>query len=96
MFVAVFVLGFGWVESRLEKVHLASAQKFQFGKEVKHKLEFELDLLIGSGLLSLLESELVCLFWFEWELGLGVGLECVWVLEQVCEWVLGYGCVMEL
>lgn len=84
------------MESRLEKVHLASAHWFQFGKEVKQKLQFGPDLLFGSGSLSLLASELVCLFWFGWELGLGAELACGWVSEQACEWGLGYECVMEL
>lgn len=65
------------MESGLEKGYLASAEKFQFGEEVKQKLEFGPDLLFGFGLLSLLESELVCLLWTGWELVLGVELECV-------------------
>lgn len=44
---------------------------------MKQKLWFGPDLLFGSELLGLLESELVCLFWFGWELGLGVELGCV-------------------
>lgn len=66
MFVPGFDFGFGWVESRLEKVHLAFAQSFQFGKELEQKLWFGPDLLFGS--MSLLESGLVCLFCFGWEL----------------------------
>lgn len=57
-----FELGFGWVASRLEKVHLAFAQSFQFVKELKQELWLGPDLLFG--LMSLLESELVCLFCF--------------------------------
>lgn len=72
------------MESRLEKKRLASAQRFQFGKEAEQSSQLGPDLLFGSGLLSLLESELVCSFWFGWKVELKEELDCVWVLERVC------------